>query len=216
MPWERHRYRKNKVWIRVDDAGAPVLDDRRLAALRYKVEDDRTYTVRPEELQALDEPEPLAPDPAPSAADSDRRDTPAEAEPGDAIHIYTDGASSGNPGPSGIGAVLLWHGKRREISRFLGEATNNIAELTAVLDALEAVKRPSLPVRVHTDSTYVLGVLVKGHKVKANAELVAKLRDQMARFGDLEFIKVPAHAGVPENERADRLAVDAIRNKSSS
>ncbi len=204
MPWARHRYRKNKVWIRVDDAGRPVLDDRGLAALRYKVDDDRTYTVRTDELRVLAEPEPVAPDP----------DPPPQAPDDDAIHIYTDGASSGNPGPSGIGVVLLWHGKRREISRFLGEATNNIAELTAVLEALRAVKRPRLAVRVHTDSTYVLGVLVEGHKVKANAELVARIREEMKRFADLQFIKVPAHAGVPGNERADRLAVDAIRDKS--
>lgn len=228
MPWARYRYRKNKVWIRIDEAEQPVLDDRGLAALRYKVDDDRTYTVRPDELRALEVPEPIAPDPPPPTgepgprersdaeeSDAKRGDTDHRGgEDPDAIRIYTDGASSGNPGPSGIGAVLLWHGKRREISRYLGDATNNIAELTAVLDALRAVKRPRLPVRLHTDSTYVLGVLTQGHKVKANAELVAELRAQMARFADLQFIKVPAHAGVPENERADRLAVEAVRNKS--
>ncbi len=205
--WERHRYRGNKVWVRVDDQGQPVLDDRGLAALRYKPEDDRTYTVRPSEVDRLEEPEPRVPDPegAPEA------ESEAPESPDDAIHIYTDGASSGNPGPSGLGAVLLWQNRRREIRRFLGEATNNMAELSAVLDALRAVKRPALPVRLHTDSTYVIGVLVEGHRVRANHELVAALREEMRRFADLELIKVPAHAGVPENERADALARAAIR-----
>jgi ribonuclease HI len=203
MAWERRRYRKNKVWIRVDEHGTPVLDERKLAALRYKPEDERTYSVRPDEVLPLTEGAE-APEPAP--------DAPLEAGGGDAVHIYTDGASSGNPGPAGLGVVLLWRGHRREIQRYLGETTNNAAELTAVLAALEAVRRPELTVVLHTDSKYVIGVLAGGHKVKANQELVARIHAEMERFRSLRFVKVPAHAGVPENERADRLATDAVRD----
>lgn len=214
--WERRRYRGNKVWIRVDEAGEPVLDDRGLAALRYKPSDDRTYTVRTSEVAPLDEPEPRVPDETPDAPDPGpepeaRADSGVAAGQDDAIEIYTDGASSGNPGPSGLGVVLLWRDRRRELSRYLGETTNNVAELAAVLDALRAITRPELTVRIHTDSTYVIGVLVEGNRVKANHDLVAEIRAEMRRFRDLELIKVPAHAGVPENERADHLARDAIR-----
>ncbi|MDJ0974314.1 MAG: reverse transcriptase-like protein [Planctomycetota bacterium] len=207
--WERHRYRGNKVWIRVDDEGRPALDDRGLAALRYKPDDERTYSVKPTELQQLEEPEARVPDPEAEAEAAEV--PPPAAAPEDTIHIYTDGASSGNPGPAGLGVVLLWHDRRREIQRYLGETTNNVAELAAVLDALRAVKRPALPVRLHTDSTYVIGVLVEGHRVRANQDLVAAIRQEMERFADLQFVKVPAHAGVPENERADALARRAIR-----
>ncbi len=220
MAWERRRYRGNKVWIDVDGAGAPVLDDRGLASLRYKPEDERTYTVRANEIRAVDAPEPDAHELPPEAAPPRNASRPEEAGraapeasegTSEDLVIYTDGASSGNPGPAGLGAVLLWRGRRREIRRFLGEATNNEAELNAVLDALQAVKRPALPVRLHTDSEYVIGVLVGGHRVKVNVELVGRIQAEMGRFEDLEFIKVPAHAGVPGNERADRLARDAIR-----
>ena len=136
MPWERRRYRRNKVWVEVDEHGAPVLDDRGLAALRYKPEDERTYTVRPDEIA------PLVDEPAPEAGDAEGPPAP----PGETVVVYTDGASSGNPGPAGLGVLLLWKTHRREIQRFLGTATNNEAELAAVLAALEAVKRPHLRV----------------------------------------------------------------------
>ncbi len=210
MPWERRRYRRNKVWVEVDEHGAPLLDERGLAPMRYKPEDDRTYTVRPDEIAPLvDEPVPAAP------ADAAPADAVPEGPPapeGEGIVIYTDGASSGNPGPAGLGVLLLWKARTREIQRFLGTATNNEAELAAVLAALEAVKRPALRVEIRTDSEYVIGVLTRGHKVKANVELVAQIQKEMARFSDLHFVKVAAHAGVPGNERADRLARDAIRS----
>lgn len=211
MPWERRRYRRNKVWVEVDERGAPVLDDRGLAALRYKPEDERTYTVRPDDLGPVEAPAPAAPpeepgqEPAPEPA-------AVEPPPGDGIVIYTDGASSGNPGPAGLGVLLLWREHRREIQRFLGEATNNQAELEAVLAGLRAVTQPGRAVAIHTDSEYVIGVLTKGHKVQANVELVAEIQAEMGRFAALTFVKVPAHAGVPGNERADRLARDAIRS----
>ncbi len=193
MTWERRRYRGNKAWVEVDDSGALVLDERGLAQLRYKPDDERTYTVRPEEVHSLEDEAP---------------------PPGDeGITVFTDGASSGNPGPAGLGVVLLWKGRRREIREFLGTATNNEAELRAVLVALQAIRRPELPVEIRTDSEYVIGVLAGGHKVKANVDLVADIHAAMKRFANLSFSKVPAHAGVEGNERADALAREAIRTR---
>lgn len=210
MAWERHRYRGNKVWIEVDGSGQPKLDERGLAALRYKPDDERTYTVRPDEIQPVDAPAEAA---APEAETQAETGAAAGPTPADAIVIHTDGASSGNPGPAGLGVLLTWRGRRREIQRYLGEATNNEAELAAVLAALDAVKRPELPVRLYTDSEYVLGVLTGGHRVKANAELVRQIQEAMRLFADLQLLKVRAHAGVPGNERADALARAAIRSE---
>jgi ribonuclease HI len=224
MGWERRRYRGNKVWVEVGESGTLVLDERGLARLRYREGDERTYSVRPSEVRAVDDD---AAPPPPRRSRSDRstataRPDPAAVEgvePGDdvaalaglAVHVYTDGASSGNPGPAGAGAVLLFREKRKEISKYLGETTNNVAELEAVLVALEAVKDRRLPVRVHSDSSYVIGVLDGSMKAKANSSLVARIRQEVAEFADLRFVKVAGHAGVEHNERADALAREAIR-----
>lgn len=236
MAWERRRYRGNKVWVETGADGALVLDERGLARLRYKPDDDRTYSVRAREVAPLEGPgvpvsaparTPPASRPPPGRAEPrvvDEAEEAAEAvagdlEPGDdvpalaglAVHVYTDGACSGNPGPAGVGVVLLHRERRREISRYLGETTNNVAELTAVLDGLRALRRVDLPVRLHTDSTYAIGVLGGTMRAKANVALVAEVRAEMARFPRLRLVKVPAHSGVVHNERADALARDAIR-----
>jgi ribonuclease HI len=131
------------------------------------------------------------------------------------VHVWTDGAASGNPGPAGSGFVLLFREHRKEASIWLGDATNNVAELTAVLVALRSLKRRDVPVRVHSDSSYVIGVVTGAMRAKANRELVEEIRDQVARFADLRFVKVEAHAGVEWNERADALARQAIRARAS-
>ena len=133
----------------------------------------------------------------------------------DAIIIYTDGACSGNPGPMGIGAVVINDGVRNEISEFLGTGTNNIAELTAILRALESLDEAARArqVLVHTDSSYSIGLLTKGWKAKANQELVATLRELAKKFPLLRMVKVKAHSGIPENERADQLAVDGAHGR---
>jgi len=128
------------------------------------------------------------------------------------IEVYTDGACSGNPGPAGIGIVMKYKGHTREISKYIGHATNNIAELRAVLTALRAIKNPVRRVILHTDSTYVEGVLAKGWKAKANKDLICEIKKEMQRFGDLAIKKVEGHAGVEGNEQADRLAREAIKN----
>jgi ribonuclease HI len=243
MPWERRRYRGNKVWIEVDGSGAPVLDERGLARLRYKPEDEqRTYSVRPSEIHGVDDaaaPSAVAPGKgrrpkrgAPEGGGEDvpvARPSPAadmggseeEFAPGDdvpalaglEVHAWTDGAASGNPGPAGIGVVLIFREHRKEVSRYLGETTNNVAELTAVLVALRLVKRRDLPVRIHADSTYTIGVATGAMRAKANAELVEEIRAEARGFADLRFVKVSAHSGVEHNERADALARLAVKKR---
>jgi ribonuclease HI len=131
----------------------------------------------------------------------------------DPIIAYTDGACSGNPGPAGIGVVLVCGEKRKEISTYLGEGTNNIAELTAILAALEAIKDRKRSVRVITDSSYAIGVLSKGWKAKANVELIARMRVLLAEFTQLSFEWVKGHAGHAENEGCDELAREAVKRR---
>ena len=133
------------------------------------------------------------------------------------VEIYTDGACRGNPGPGGWGAILRANGTEKEL--FGGEAatTNNKMELTAVIRALEALKRPSR-VRIYTDSQYVQkgiqewihGWKRNGWKTAAkepvkNKELWVEL-DELRKSHDIEWHWVKGHAGHPENERADALA----------
>jgi ribonuclease HI len=133
---------------------------------------------------------------------------------------YTDGACSGNPGPAGSGFVVIApDGKIAEGYEHLGTSTNNVAELTGILRALEAVPKGVPELVIHTDSKYAIGVLSKGWKAKVNQELIAATKRAVAaRTGAGErvtFVYVPAHAGVPINERADELAREAIRTGGS-
>ena len=134
-------------------------------------------------------------------------DTPA---PDGTVVAYTDGACTGNPGPAGWGAILRFGTHVRELSGYLGRATNNIAELWAIKATLEAVTDRSMPVRIYTDSAYSLGILTRNWKPKANQELVAEIRSLIAEFDRVEVLKVAGHAGIPDNEKADELARLAI------
>jgi ribonuclease HI len=129
-----------------------------------------------------------------------------------AILAFTDGACSGNPGPAGIGVVLVCGERRKELSEYLGHATSNIAELTAIVRALEAIKDRGRHVFVHSDSEYAIGALTLDWKPRANKELIAHGRALVAAFARLRMSWVPGHAGIAENERCDQLARAAIRD----
>ena len=129
------------------------------------------------------------------------------------IHVYTDGASSGNPGPSGIGIFLRYGVHEKEISQYIGIATNNIAELEAIRVGLSEIKNPELPVRFYTDSSYALGLLTLGWKPKKNQDIVKSIQNLMKKFKDLKFEKVRGHAGNEGNEMADRLATRANKDR---
>lgn len=125
-----------------------------------------------------------------------------------AIYLYTDGASSGNPGPGGWGAVLVCGELRKELSGGFALTTNNRMELLAVIKGLEAVRWEGATVHVHSDSTYVVNTVTLGWKRKKNHDLWARFDALASRF-DLHFNWIKGHAGHPENERCDRLAVAA-------
>ncbi len=137
------------------------------------------------------------------------------------VEIYTDGACKGNPGPGGWGAILRYKGREKTLSGAEPHTTNNRMEMTAVIRALEALKRPCR-VRLTTDSQYVKNGITqwlpqwkrRGWKTAAgkpvkNADLWRRI-DELAQRHDIEWHWVRGHAGHPENERADRLAVAAI------
>ena len=127
------------------------------------------------------------------------------------INIYTDGASSGNPGPSGIGVYMIYNERIKEISEFIGNATNNIAELKAIKRGLEELKKFDIPICLYTDSNYCLGVLTKNWKAQANKELIVETKKLIKKFKGIEIIKVKGHSGIEENEIADKLATSAIK-----
>jgi ribonuclease HI len=130
------------------------------------------------------------------------------------VIIHTDGACSGNPGPMGIGMVVIDGPRRQEKGEYLGIGTNNIAELTAIARGVDLVGETATTqrLRVYTDSSYAIGVLSKGWKAKANQALIAKIKQRLAPL-NIEFVKVSGHAGVPENERCDELARNAITGR---
>lgn len=133
--------------------------------------------------------------------------------PDNAIHVWTDGACSGNPGPAGIGAVIQDGAKETELSEYLGEGTNIVAELTAILRALETITDRTRPVVVYTDSEFSINMLTKNWKAKKNTELVADVRETARAFKNLRFVWVRGHANVPLNMRCDELARQAVARR---
>ncbi|MBF8299077.1 MAG: Ribonuclease [Dehalococcoidia bacterium] len=140
------------------------------------------------------------------------------------VTIYTDGACLGNPGPGGYGAVLLHGEKRREISGGYRLTTNNRMEIMACIAALEALKKPC-GVTLHSDSQYVVNSVSRGWAAKwkakgwmrtpkdkaVNPDLWDRLLD-LCRKHQVEFRWVRGHNGTAENERCDRLAVEAANS----
>ena len=124
------------------------------------------------------------------------------------IYLYTDGAASGNPGPGGWGVVLVCGTHRKELSGGYRLTTNNRMELLAVIRGLEATKWKDATVRIYSDSTYVVKTVTENWKRKKNQDLWARFDAVRAGF-NLEFNWIKGHAGHPENERCDRLAVKA-------
>ena len=135
------------------------------------------------------------------------------------VTIYTDGACSGNPGPGGWGAILIYGAHRRELSGGEATTTNNRMELTAVIQALSMLKEPCI-VDLWSDSKYVIDGLEKGWakgwkrrgwkkadgSPALNPDLWAQALEQEARH-KITYVWVKGHAGHPENERCDQLAV---------
>ena len=138
------------------------------------------------------------------------------------VIIYTDGACSGNPGPGGWGAILMYKGAKKEISGAMKNTTNNIMEITAVLEALKCLKVES-DVQVYSDSAYVVNAfkqgwiynwIKKGWKTAGgesvkNKELWQELY-ALTKKHTVEFIKVKGHSDNEFNNRCDEMARNAI------
>ena len=143
------------------------------------------------------------------------------------VSIFTDGACRGNPGPGGWGAILRLGDTEKELWGGEPDTTNNRMELTAVIAALESLKRP-VRAMVHTDSQYVLkgitewivgwkrnGWKTADKKPVKNVDLWQRL-DQLRTPHELKWVWVKGHAGHPENERADQLANRGIDGPAST
>ena len=142
----------------------------------------------------------------------------------DKVIIYTDGACSGNPGPGGWGSILMTGENKREISGGKKDTTNNVMELTAVIEALKLLKRPC-KVDLYSDSAYVVNAFLQNwiwgwiknswknsnkEEVK-NKELWQELLS-LTKIHDVTFHKVKGHADNEYNNRCDELARNAIKS----
>lgn len=144
----------------------------------------------------------------------------------DRVTIYTDGGSSGNPGPGGYGVVQVYNGQVKEITGGFKLTTNNRMELMGVIVALKQLEFRDKPVTVYTDSSYVVNGINKGwaaswrknnwiksdRQPALNSDLWAELLDLTAEL-DVSFVWVRGHAGNPLNERCDELAVSSAKQK---
>lgn len=140
----------------------------------------------------------------------------------DNIILYTDGACSGNPGPGGWGAVLIFNGIEKELSGANPSTTNNVMEITAVIEGLKALRRPC-NVNIYSDSAYVVNCFekdwinnwIKNNWVNSkkepvkNKELWLELYD-LTKIHKVTFNKVKGHSNVKYNNRCDELARNAI------
>ena len=138
------------------------------------------------------------------------------------VSIWTDGACSGNPGPGGWGALLIWNGHTKELKGGAAETTNNRMELTAAIEALSALKR-SAAIDLYTDSQYLRGGVtgwIEGWKKNGwrtssrkpvkNADLWQEL-DTLRTRHEIDWHWVRGHAGTDGNERADELAREGMK-----
>ena len=137
------------------------------------------------------------------------------------IELFTDGASSGNPGPGGFGSILRSGTHYKEISAGFRKTTNNRMELLAVIIGLEAIIKPKQSVTVFSDSKYVIdaiekkwvfGWVKKSFAGKKNKDLWLRLLPLLKNH-TVQFVWVKGHNGHPENERCDELAVLASKQK---
>ncbi len=137
------------------------------------------------------------------------------------IEIFTDGASSGNPGPGGYGVILRSGKHYKELSEGFRKTTNNRMELLAVIKGLEAITKPNQEVLISSDSKYVIdaiekrwvnGWLQKGFVGKKNKDLWLRYLE-ISKLHKVRFNWVRGHNGHPENERCDQLAVAAAKQK---
>lgn len=217
MPWIEARLRGQRVYARAQADGTLLADAGSRVEVRYNPIGGRAYKALARNLVvdagATLHPDDLCDAEPPESKPAARARPPSHGVPSDAWIAYTDGACSGNPGPAGSGVVLVSpEGKMHEGLEYLGNATNNVAELTGILRAVEWIPNDGRAIVIHTDSQYAIGVLQKGWKPKVNQELVARAKRAVEARG-ARLVYVPGHQGVALNERADELAREAIQTR---
>jgi ribonuclease HI len=222
--WLPVRFKGNEIYAQVDAAGEFVVKGGKVAIV-YKLGAPKSYSTFADRLERIPGKAPVAGAAAPPKAGSKTKTKKAKAnddvfggtraEVGDAalIHVWTDGACSGNPGPAGSGTVIVDGGRKTEMSRWLGNETNNVAELVAIEVGLAAIPDDGRTVVVHSDSQYCIGVLARGWKAKANHELIGRIRKQVDARPKVVWHWVRGHEGVELNERCDELARQAIARR---
>ncbi len=143
------------------------------------------------------------------------------------VEVFTDGACTGNPGPGGWGAILRYKTTEKEISGYSPDTTNNRMELTAVVEALSALKE-KCRVTVYTDSRYLRDGITSwiqrwkrngwktSDKTPVKNQDLWEALDRICQKHQLEWRWVKGHAGHPENERADELARGAIQKRAGA
>ena len=213
VQWKRMLFKGCKVYAQATRDGRLCSKDG-VVKIKYQLEQKNEYLASVSSIREITENElnqlenqgkknkktPIIQKPSPQFEDNS--DT--------TIFVFTDGACGGNPGPAGIGIFMQYRNHKKEISRFIGHGTNNIAELTAIKVALQEIKDPTLPVALLTDSSYCYGILTGSLKAKKNRDLIEEVKKEISRFPVLKFIKVDGHKGIEGNEKANFLAQQAI------
>ncbi len=129
------------------------------------------------------------------------------------IKIYTDGGAQPNPGDAGLGLCIIRPtGLSLNYWEYLGKTTNNVAELTAILRALQSIVEKKRDVTIYSDSNYSIGVITGRMKAKKNIALISEIRHEASQFLKLRFRKVAAHSGIHYNELVDQLATRARKS----
>lgn len=207
LAWERRAYKGCKVFVEVGEDGALVLQENGLASFRYRTEDSRTYSARPERILPLDEGGGVS---APSPPES------APPETG-VIQVWAKGVSDGDPGPAGIGVVFSYRGVCKELSEFVGHRSEEFAELLAIKSALETLRPrdPRQPIVLATASSRCHEVLARGERVTENEEIFRLVRGLARKFPRLDFRLVGGQEEFSRFERAANLARQAQSRRTS-
>lgn len=221
ISWKRKMFKGNKVWQAFGPDEKPLSKNGKVQ-IKYGIDQDYEYWVNESNIEEIAQDasgksqgiKKIREQASLNKRSKVDKDSAQDTDiPPDAICIYTDGASSGNPGPSGIGIFFRFGEHEKELSRHIGIATNNMAELEAIRTALLELKTTKKPVRIFTDSSYAYGVLTLNWKAKKNPELINRIKKTMTSFSDLKLVKIKGHAGHAGNERADSLATRAVKNE---
>jgi ribonuclease HI len=221
VSWTRAEFKDGEVWAECDSSGA-LRQRGGKVRIAYQVRARKFYSTFADRLKVVDPTTVEEWETAPAKADGKASSSilggsTADLDDPAHFHLWSDGACSGNPGPAGAGTVLIDGDERREWSTWLGEGTNNIAELVGVLQGLEGLPPGTdRTVVVHTDSQYSIGVLAKSWKAKANQELIGRIRAALAPLPRVVWHWVRGHEGVALNERCDELARQAIVRRAST